>query len=88
MPRTTIRQTDTHTVTLTYEDESGETVTREFWVPRNIGRKYVREGERQVCERLSRLGQTLYVFDAAEMLPLIRREWRARIASKRAWLEG
>lgn len=70
-------------VTLSYdcEDWDGETIriTREFTCPPDGG--YVREyrnGDwKQVCDRLSHMGNTLSVSSRANLLDLIRREYRA-----------
>ena len=82
--KATIKQTADRTVSLSYDDEmTGERVTREFWIPRNDGTKYVREGDTQVCEGLSSRGNTLSVREASELLPLIRAEWKAAKAAER-----
>ena len=84
LTRATTRKTGDRTVSLSYDDEfTGERRTREFWIPRNDGLKYVREGDKQVCEGLCNRGYTLSVREADELLPLIRAEWkRARAAEE------
>ncbi len=73
----------TGTVLLTYTDEyTGERATREFNVQRSGG--YVRENGQHVCERLACRGKALHVSDAAELLPLIRSEWRRSQAAERS----
>lgn len=82
MTRTTIRATASNYVELSFDHPmTGERVTREFHCPRNGG--YVREGDKQVCGELSSMGYTLRVDDETELLPLIRREWRAAQAAER-----
>lgn len=83
----TIRTLDTpRAVELAYDDElTGERITRRFHVRRAAGLAYVRdEGDRQVCSNLSDRGVTLYVHDEADLLPLIRREWRRAQGARRA----
>ena len=80
---TTIRQTSANTVELSYENDMGEAITREFHAPTGGG--YVREGGAQVCKGLRRTGDTLEVADTANLLSLIRAEWkRAKAAESRA----
>ncbi len=84
MTKATIKQLGDRTVSLSYDDEmTGERVTREFWVPRNDGTKYVREDNTQVCDGLSSRGHTLSVQKAEDLLPLIRAEWKAAKAAER-----
>lgn len=79
---TTIRQTSANTVELSYENDMGEVVTREFHAPTGGG--YVREGGAQVCKGLRRTGDTLEVSSSADLLHLIRSEWkRAKAAERR-----
>ena len=82
MPRTTIRATSSNYVELSYDcPMTGDRITEEFHCPRNGG--YVRSGQSQVCENLASRGNTLYVGDESELLPLIRREWRKAQAAAR-----
>jgi hypothetical protein len=84
MSKATIRKISDRTVALTFDDEfTGERRTREFWVTRSAGRKYVREGDKQVCDGLSHFGNTLQVNDADELLTLIRKQWKAIQAADR-----
>lgn len=86
---TKITQTSYNTVTLTYTDEFGEERTEHFWCPPGGG--YVRRETahapgalgQQVCERLASRGRTLEVGDPDDLLPLIRREWKAARAAER-----
>jgi len=74
--RTTIRQGhNENQVVLTYVDGMGERRERVFTCPRSGG--YVREGDKQVCERLDHLGATLTASDPADLIRVIRREWKA-----------
>jgi hypothetical protein len=82
MPRTTIKADSTGNVTLSYTDIFGERVTRNFTCPMSGG--YVREGDRQVCERLNNTGNTLQCGYRPDLIKVIRREYRAmRAAEKR-----
>ncbi len=82
MPRTTICATRSNYVEMSYDHPlTGDRTTREFHCPRNGG--YVREGDKQVCAELSTMGITLRVDDEAQLLPLIRREWRKAQAAER-----
>jgi hypothetical protein len=83
--RTQIRRTSTGTVTLTYETEIGDVVTREFTEIGMYVYEYNRNGNtRQVCVNLAQGGHTLYVGD--DLLDTIRREYRAmRRAEARFW---
>ncbi|MEM6670546.1 MAG: hypothetical protein AAF661_15150 [Pseudomonadota bacterium] len=73
--KTSIKKTGSNTVTLKAIDPySGEPVEREFWIPNSGG--YVREGDRQVCVGLDRLGNTLDARDGDELLETIRYNWR------------
>jgi hypothetical protein len=80
--KTTINADSTGNVTISYIDIFGERVTREFTCP--VAGGYVREGDRQVCERLSNMGNTLRCGQRSDLINLIRREYRAmRAAEKR-----
>lgn len=71
-------------VTLRYEDEGGELVTRDVFAP--YGGGYVREdwsNPRQVCERLERFGSTLIWSGSTPLVDLIRWEYRRRRAAQR-----
>lgn len=81
---TRITATDDRHVTLTYTDELGDEITREFWAPRVEGSAYVCEGDRQVCDYLATRGSPLMVGPATPLVSVIRREWqRARAAERR-----
>lgn len=71
-------------VTLAYDDQDGDRVTREFTAP--VGRGYVREwcnGEwKQVCDRLSSMGSTL-MGERATLINTIRREYSAMRSAER-----
>lgn len=71
-------------VTLIYSDDFGDTVTREFWIPNVTGRAYVREGDKQVCYGLCRLGNTMTVDPGERLVDVIRKEWRAIRRAERA----
>lgn len=87
--KATIKQTGDYTVTLTYDCPIlGTRRTREFWIPRNDGTKYVREGNTQVCDGLGDRGNTLSVRDPAELLPLIRSQWKAWQAAERRMVDA
>lgn len=65
-------------VTLVYADPyTGDEVTREFWIPNVSGSAYVREGDKQVCVGLCRLGNTLTVEPGQRLVDVIRAEWRS-----------
>ena len=78
--RTKITTDDHGYVTISYDDFLGERVTRTFFCPTNGG--YVREQDSrgqypQVCDGLSRRGNTLDCASRAELPAMIRREYRA-----------
>ncbi len=60
-------------------------VTRNFWCPSNGGYIYERDTKtwqnRQVCDGLESLGNTLWIKNPGDLIEVIRREWRK---SKRA----
>jgi hypothetical protein len=70
-----------------YDGRTGEykMITREFHAPREGG--YVREGDKQVCEKLARLGSTLYWRPEVhgDLINLIRRERRKMLRAERAF---
>ena len=73
-------------VTITYEDDCGERVSREFFLSRDPG--YVRELDSrqtfpQVCERLASTGNTL-MCSRDELEDTIRREYRRMRRARRA----
>jgi hypothetical protein len=75
--KTTIRQTSSNRVQINYTDAyTNERVTREFVVRSDGHEGYVREGDRQVCDRLSSTGNTL-MCTCDQLLNTIRREYRA-----------
>lgn len=76
MTRTTIRQgQNANQVILTYATDLGGRRFRVFTCPHAGG--YVREGDKQVCERLGSTGATLTAANAADLINVIRREWQA-----------
>lgn len=76
MTRATIRQGhNENQVVLTYTDDMGERRERIFTCPRSGG--YVREDDKQVCEHLDHMGATLVARDAADLIRVIRREWKS-----------
>ena len=82
-PRAKIRQTTENTVTLTYEDERGELVTREFAAIGGEVREYDERGyPRFVGARLSPVGWSLGVRPEG-LLETIRREYRAMRRAER-----
>jgi hypothetical protein len=75
MTRTTITKTGDSEVTLKAIDPwTDEPITRVFWTPTNWG--YVREGDTQTCAGLETRGNTLTAKDGAELLTVIRAEWK------------
>jgi len=65
-------------VTLSYNSPwTGERITREFWSPNGSVASYVREGDRQVCERLSSRGVTLLQGPSESLARIVRREYRS-----------
>ena len=87
MTKTKITTDAMGSVTISYEHD-GRIATRAFSCP--VGGGYVVElllggDTRQVCRRLSSMGETLYCAGRAGLADLIRREYRAmRAAQKRA----
>jgi len=89
MTRTTITSTQANRCTLTYEDDMGRTVERDFSAPQDGG--YVREhhdsgNTTQPCERLSKFGATLIWHPSSRtptLADLIRRERKAALAAER-----
>ena len=73
--KTKFSQDGQNRVTLEYDDFlSGERVTREFFCNPNGG--YVRENSGQVCAGLASRGVTLTAPDRANLIDVIRREYR------------
>ncbi len=90
MTRTTIRRDDaSNRATMTYQDDMGRVVTREFFAPAEGG--YVRENwnnPRQVCAMLAGGGATL-VWNPKrdpELVDLIRRERAQAMRAERAMM--
>ena len=86
-PRAVIRQ-DANEVVLQYNDEcTGERASRRFWVAENGGYIYEITGAHrtQVCGCLSTRGYTLEAKDAADLLRVIRAEWRAAQREEKAY---
>jgi hypothetical protein len=82
--KTMIQQTAGNRVQISYNDsDTGERLTREFSVRSDGKAGYVREGERQVCDRLSSTGNTL-LCTCDELLSVIRREYRAMRRAEQA----
>lgn len=72
-------------VTLIYVDDmSGDQVSREFWIPNVTGSAYVREGDKQVCVGLYRLGNTLTVEPGQRLVDVIRQEYKSMRRDERA----
>lgn len=87
MTKTTITQTDTGTVALSYDDaKTGERITREFTVVGSDVREYDSRGNlHTVCSGLSSGGWVLSVGKDG-LLSTIRREYRAmRRAEAKFW---
>ena len=76
MTRTRIFQ-DGGSVILQYNDQmTGDRITRTFYAPACGG--YVRDDHhRQTCIGLAMSGPTLYIKNAADLLPTIRKHWKA-----------
>jgi len=89
-PRAVIRQ-DANEVVLQYNDElTGERASRRFWVAENGGYVYEISSSAgahrtQVCGCLSTRGYTLEAKDAADLLRVIRAEWRAAQREEKAY---
>jgi hypothetical protein len=89
-PRAVIRQ-DANEVVLQYNDEcTGERAERRFWVAENGGYVYEISSSAgahrtQVCGCLSTRGYTLEAKDAADLLRVIRAEWRAAQREEKAY---
>jgi hypothetical protein len=81
MARTTITTTQPGYVTLSYDDEFGNRITREFFCsdkPAAYVREWRKDGNHtQPCGALSRTGSTLMCDGYANLLAVIRREYRA-----------
>ena len=80
MPRMKLTTDSCGHVTIEYDEESGERVTRQFTCPEAGG--YVREFKgtsmpEQVCERLASRGVTLRAASRADLPRVIRREYEA-----------
>lgn len=83
--RTQITRSETGTVTMRYETETGDVTTREFVAGGLYVYEYDARGNRQqVMQHLAQHGHALYVGD--DLLTTIRREYRAmRRAEARRW---
>lgn len=68
---------DGGSVILQYDDHmTGDRITRTFYAPACGG--YVRDGHhQQTCIGLAMRGPTLYIKNGADLLPTIRRHWKA-----------
>lgn len=88
MTRTKITDDATGNVTIVYENAFGDIITRDFTCPYDGGyiREYVGSDLKQVCAHLSNMGQTLTADSRADLVNVIRAEYRAmRRAEKRAF---
>jgi hypothetical protein len=77
--RAEIKEIAFNRVKLTFDDvDSGERRTYKLFAP--LGGGYVRheDDNRQVCNELDDLGNTLYWYGRAPLIDLIRREYKAR----------
>jgi hypothetical protein len=75
--KTTINPISNSRVKIRFEDLiTGDIVEYDIWAPDDGG--YVRyNGDRQLCDRLSCRGNTLYWSGKAPLAELVRREYRA-----------
>ena len=74
MSKASIKKTASNYVTLSYDDDMGERITAEYFVPHNGG--YVRDDHgNQICAGLSTRGWTLEATPET-LIAIIRREWR------------
>jgi len=84
--KTKIRAINESQVLIEFDDLiTGERYHYEIWVPAAGG--YVRfNGDKQLCERLSCSGSTLYWRAKAPLVDMIRREYRAMRRKEKKWL--
>lgn len=80
--RTQITTDNSGRVTLSYDGEDGERITREFTCPTDGG--WVREGSRQVCAGLATTGACLRAPSRAALVDVIRREFGRMRRAQRA----
>ena len=80
MSRATIDKLSSNTVRLSYEDDTGEIVTRVFMVAQGGGtvKEDVNGQYGDVCVKLGCVGKVLRVADPADLLSVIRAQWHAR----------
>lgn len=85
MTKMQITADDSGRVTLSYDGDDGERVTRAFTCPIDGGyvREYKAGGDlKQVCDKLYSHGSTLMASNRSSLADLIRREYKAMRAKR------
>ncbi len=87
MTKATITAQDDRHVYLRFESsDTGDMIEMEIWapIPGASGWSYVRyNGDKQLCNGLASMGETLSYKDGTRLIDLVRREYKAMRAAER-----